>query len=127
MKASELLNYWHSPDNTRLTAKQTSVRFPVHVAAKISALCEMYPRKSRTEILGDLLTSALEEVERSFPFVPGEPFCPDENGQMLYVDVGPCNRYRKLANNFYKELEVELGNEDAPPLYDAERLGRKED
>lgn len=126
MKPSELLSYWRTPDNTRLTAKQTSVRFPVHVAAKISALCDMYPRKSRTEIIGDLLTFALDEMERAFPKVPGEPIGPDPEGVLVYLDIGPGSHYRGLTNKHYKQLEAELGNPDAPLLYDADIVCYKE-
>ena len=59
MKASTLHDVWASPDNTRLTPKQFSFRLPIHVAAKIAALCDMYPQKTRTQIIADLLTSAL--------------------------------------------------------------------
>ena len=54
---------WAGPDNSRLTSKQYSFRLPVHVAAKIAALEEMYPQRSRTQIVGDLLSAALEGVE----------------------------------------------------------------
>ena len=60
MKTQHLHDVWASPDNTRLTTKQFSFRFPVHIAAKIAALCEMYPQKNRTHIVADLLAAALE-------------------------------------------------------------------
>ncbi len=126
MKAKDLLSLWKTPDNTRLTAKQTSIRFPVHIAAKIAALCEMYPKKNRTEIIGDLLASSLEEMEQSFPFIPGKPFGPDDEGKMMFDDTGPGKRFRDLANKFYKELENELGNPEAPDLY-SNLIGHKEE
>ena len=42
MKNSELLKVWALPDNSRVTSKQLSFRFPVHVAAKISALSDLF-------------------------------------------------------------------------------------
>lgn len=62
-----------SPDNTRLTTKQLSFRLPVHIAAKIAALCEMYPQKNRTQIVADLLTTALDALEEVLPEALGEP------------------------------------------------------
>ena len=59
MKNSELVKVWALPDNSRVTSKQLSFRLPVHVAAKISALSDLFPNKTRTEIIGDLLTSAV--------------------------------------------------------------------
>lgn len=61
MKASHLHGLWSSPDNTRLTRRQFSFRLPTHIAA----LCDMYPTKSRTQIVADLLTAALADLERN--------------------------------------------------------------
>ena len=68
MKTKELASYWATPDNTRLTAKQFSLRLPIHIAAKISALCKIFPNKTRTQIIGDLLATALEDIENSFEY-----------------------------------------------------------
>ena len=57
MKASDLVTVWGAPDNSRLTAKQYSFRLPVHVAAKLAALESLYPTRSRTQLVGDLLTA----------------------------------------------------------------------
>ena len=45
IQPADLHKVWAAPDNTRLTAKQFSFRLPVHVAAKLSALCETFPQK----------------------------------------------------------------------------------
>ena len=65
METNHLVRTWVGPDNSRLMRNQTSMRLSVHVAAKISALCEMFPQRSKTQIINDLLSTALEELERS--------------------------------------------------------------
>lgn len=121
MKASELVSLWSAPDNSRLTAKQSSFRLPVHVAAKLAALCELYPNKTRTEIVGDLLSTALEDVIKALPSYPGREFEPHpESGEMLYEEAGPKAHFRALANRYYMELEKELGNESPRKLYDSD-------
>ncbi len=45
MKASELVTSWTTRDNKRLTNRQFSVRLPVHIAARIAGLCDMFPKK----------------------------------------------------------------------------------
>ena len=119
MKPKDLLTVWGAPDNSRVTSKQFSFRLPVHVAARIAALCEMYPGRSRTQIVGDLLSAALDEVELQFPEVKG-PFVirDDERGVDLYEEVGPGSRYRGLANKHFRELELELGTENPPALFE---------
>ena len=113
MKAEDLVKIWGAPDNSRLTNKQFSFRLPVHVAARIAALCEMYPTKSRTQIVGDLLSAALREVEQGFPEIRGKEIGRDpDTGAMIYEDVGPYARYRALANRANAELEHDMGNDD---------------
>lgn len=119
MKITHLTSLWDMPDNSRLTAKQFSLRLPVHVSAKITALCEMYPNKNRTQIIGDLLTSALDELEKSLPMqAGGEPIDQTPEGYLVFEDVGLRSRFRRLANKHYQELEKEIGNENVPPLYE---------
>lgn len=130
MKADQLHDLWASPDNTRLTSKQFSFRLPVHIAAKIAALCEMYPQKNRTNIVADLLTSALDELEKNLP----EQWFPLNEEEIHYAQIaakqnqeefeeifelgGARGRFRNMSNRHYKELEKELGNENPEPLFD---------
>ena len=122
MDAKHLSSLWAAPDNTRLTAKQQSFRLPVHVAAKIAALCELYPNKTKTQIVGDLLASALAEMQKGLPSPPGDYFTTDEQGRKLYTATGPLENYRVLANKYYAELERELGNEAPDPLFNHQFL-----
>lgn len=122
MKAKDLLTVWGAPDNSRLTSKQFSFRLPVHVAAKLAALCEMYPQKSRTQIVADLLSTSLADVERAFPEVEGHNSYQDpESGSVFVEDIGPGSTFRVLANKHYAEIEREMGTEDPKPLYDQDQ------
>lgn len=118
VKASDLVNLWSAPDNSRLTAKQYSFRLPVHVAAKLSALCDLYPNKTRTEIVGDLLAAALQDVERALPSYEGREIAkhPD-TGESICEEMGPVHEFRVHADRHYKELERELGNDSPRGLY----------
>ena len=121
MKASDLHIVWTTPDNSRVTSRQYSFRLPVHVAAKIEALCVMYSTRTRTEIVGDLLAAALQEVEHSFPSVKGKEWGEDpDTGETIYEDLGPTARFWKIANRHYIEIEKELGTEKPNPLYSDE-------
>jgi hypothetical protein len=118
MSPLSLHSLWSAPDNSRVTSRQYSFRLPVHVAAKVEALCEIYPTRTRTQIVGDLLASALQAVEQSFPLAKGKEICRDEDsGEMLYEDAGVGARFRKLANKHYIDIEKELGTEKPEPLY----------
>jgi hypothetical protein len=121
IKPVDLHKIWTAPDNSRLTSKQFSFRLPVHVAAKLAALEEIYANRTRTEIVCDLLAAALDEVERSFRSVKGAKIGVDpDTGEEIYEDVGQGLKFQRIANRHYKTLEKELGNKDAPPLYPEE-------
>lgn len=129
MKTSHLHDLWAGPDNSRLTNKQFSFRFPVHIAAKLAALSNLYPQKTRTQIVADLLTSALDDLEKNLPEELGE-FAQEEVDQFMAERIG-CNvgervyhlggargRYRSSANMHYQDLEKELGNDKPDRLFD---------
>ena len=120
MKAADLHKLWGAPDNSRLTAKQQSFRLPIHVAAKIDALCDLFPTRSKTEIVGDLLVSALEEAVQHLPVQAGEPKGEDPEHGRHYAEAGLRAEFRRLANKHYRELEREAGNKDAGDLYKGE-------
>lgn len=112
MKASDLVAVWGAPDNSRLTAKQYSFRLPVHVAARLAALEELYPTRSRTQLVGDLLAAALTDVEKSLPSRPGRFFMKDpDTGEEVFEEEGQIAEYRRSANKHFQAIETELGNE----------------
>lgn len=130
MKSSQLHDVWASPDNTRLVSKQFSFRFPVHIAAKIAALAEIYPQKNRTQIVADLLTVALDDLEKNLP-MSITPI--DEHHQQIEDEIayhqgirpealfelnGARARFRNIANKHFVDLEKELGNEEPINLYE---------
>jgi hypothetical protein len=117
MKAAGLVNLWSAPDNSRLTAKQLSFRQPVHVAAKLSALCDLYPNKTSTEIVGDLLATALLEIEKALPSYDGRELCTTDAGEVIYEELGQVKTFRDNADRYYKELERDLGNASHRGIY----------
>ncbi len=130
MKTQHLHDIWSSPDNSRLVSKQFSFRLPVHIAAKIAALGDLYPQKNRTQIVADLLTAALDDLEKNLPQALGERLSDEEEHyqkmgaeqsgyeyEPSYILGGARGRFRDLANKHYQALEKELGNESAGELY----------
>ena len=79
-------------------------------AAKLQALAEMYPRRALADIITDLLSAALRDLESSLPYERGNKVVgTDEEGDPLYEDVGPTPRYldltRKHLNKYQKALK----------------------
>lgn len=126
MKASDLVASWTTRDNKRLTNKQFSIRLPVHIAARISALCDMFPSKTRTDIMADLLDSALEELEKSFGHCFLEENVEEIDGVIYCPDTGVFGKYANLTNKYFGELEKELGNENPGFLLSTSKTRRIE-
>jgi hypothetical protein len=117
MKAKDLAVVWSRPDSTRLAPKQVSVRLPVQVLARIRALEELYPTRNRTEIIGDLLSSALDEVAQGLPMYKGKCLGPENDSDELLFEVeGPAERFRLLSNQHFQAIEKEMGNEQPDDL-----------
>lgn len=110
LKPADLVKIWDAPDNSRLTSKQISIRLPILVAAKISALCEIFPRKTKTEMIGDMLATALDQLEEGLPSVAGgKPLGIDEDNEVIYDEVGLVGQFRELTQKYLRELETEAG------------------
>ena len=106
MDIKELLKKWEETSGMRMTAHEYGVRLPVHDAARVEALAEMYPRKSETEIITELLSVALDAVEASFPYVQGHKvIAEDELGDPVYEDIGPTPRFLALTKKHATRLE----------------------
>lgn len=98
---------WEQTANGELTEESYSVRLPVADAARLQALADLYPRRSIENIITDLLSSALDEVESSLPYVRGETIVgQDEMGDPLYEDVGPTPRFLTLTQKHLDEYQA---------------------
>jgi hypothetical protein len=117
VKPGDLTKVWAAPDNSRLTPKQQSFRLPLHVAAKLDALCAIFPNKSKTEIVGDLLATAIDELEKDLPTNRGPQVGRDPDLGAIYALQGPRMDFRLKANRAYRDLERSLGNKNTAELY----------
>lgn len=61
MNILRLYQDWNMPD--RQEVRQISVRVPVRVFARLRALQKLYPARSLTELVSDILNSGLDEIE----------------------------------------------------------------
>jgi hypothetical protein len=111
MKPEDLSKYWDAPDNSKLTPWQLSIRLPLSVSIRISALGEMYARKTRTEIIGDLLSTALDRFQDGLSDTPykgeieeaeREGVAPEDIADATWGDKG---RYLRLLQKSEEEHE----------------------
>jgi hypothetical protein len=101
MKVSTLAKVWEKTAKARLTSKEYTLHLPLEDAARIAALAEMYPKRTDKEILSELLSAALDELEASLPYISGSKVIAlDEQGDPLYEDIGPTPRLIDLSKKY---------------------------
>jgi hypothetical protein len=105
MNIKELLEAWGKAKRGQMTTHEYRVPLSVRDAARIAALAEMYPGKSESEIITDLLSVALDMVETAFPYEQGtRVITEDELGDPIYEDVGPTPNFLALSKKHLERL-----------------------
>ena len=101
MYLKQLVECWENHANGHLTKETYQVRLAVEDVAKLEALAEMYPKRSKEQIISELLSASLGQLEASFPYIQGtKVVATDELGDAIYEDVGPTPRYLSLAKKY---------------------------
>ena len=137
MKPEDLTKVWDAPDHSKLSAKQFSIRLPILANAKISALCEMYPGRTKTAMINDLIATALDQVVESLPSKKGKFLGPDfddsyndpdlqnyiDSGTSnevggIFEDIGPRGRFCRLLKKHLRILEKEANITEPIPCPD---------
>lgn len=105
MKIRDLVRHWEQSARGRLTSHHYSIPLDVETAARLAALHDIYPKRSVEELLGELVGSALEELEASFPYVKGtKVVATDEQGDPIYEDIGVTPRFLQLSRKYLHDL-----------------------
>ncbi len=115
MRVRDLIEHWEETAAEPLTVREYRVRLPVEDAARVAALAEIYPRRGIEDILTELLTASLDEIEEALPYVQGTRIISeDDQGDPIYEDAGPAARFRDLTRRFARELSSEAAQAAAP-------------
>ena len=105
MDIKELLQTWEQSAGVKLAPQAYQVRLSLHDAARVAALAEMYPSKTETEIITELLAVALDLVQASFPYEQGSRvIAEDELGDPIFEDVGRTPRFLALSKKHAERL-----------------------
>lgn len=111
-----LIRQWQDTADGIIAAREYCVHLPLNDAARVAALAEMYPRRSETELLSELLTAALDELENAMPYIPGKlVVSEDEEGNPVYEDLGPTPHFLELSRKYALSMSriVASGGEGA--------------
>lgn len=118
MEPQDLVLRWHEETKYPLTPKQISIRLPIDVAAKVAALCEIYPARTKTEIVADLVAASIDQMVRALPSEKGDLLESESvAGQIkVYQDVGPKGRFLDGTARHLRQLESEVGHDEPIPV-----------
>jgi hypothetical protein len=110
-----LLDTWQQTAAAPRAATEYSVRLPLDDAARLNALAELFPGRTREHLITDLLSAALQEIGACMPYVPGRKVVStDEQGDPVYEDAGLTPRFNELTRKNRRKLEAELKRTPTP-------------
>ncbi len=105
MRIQEVVDHWEHSSKGEKTPQEFSIHLPLKEAAQVLALKEMYPDCSQEQILTDLLSFALAELNQAFPYKAGREVSRDEFGDPVYEDEGMTPKFIRLTQKHRMKLE----------------------
>jgi hypothetical protein len=105
MRIAELIQRWEKSEPARTSVRAYTVHLPLRDAARIEALHLMYPERSDSQLMADLIRAALDELEVAMPYVPGQRIiAEDDYGDPIYEDLGPTPQFYSLSHEILRKL-----------------------
>ena len=105
MRIAELIERWSQAGRARSDVCPYTVHLPLRDAARLEALRVMYPGRSDSQLMADLIHAALDELEVAMPYVPGNRIiAEDDYGDPIYEDLGPTPRFYSLSHEILRKL-----------------------
>ena len=105
MRIAELIQRWKSEGHARTDVRAYDVHLPLRDAARVEALHMMYPGRSDSQLMADLIRAALDELEVAMPYVPGNRvIAEDDYGDPIYEDLGPTPQFYSLSHEILRKL-----------------------
>jgi len=111
MKIKDLVNYWDKHARGRLTRDAYFADPSDQHHKRLEKLAALYPMKSSQDLMRDLISAALDELETSFPYVQGSKVVAfDEDGFEIYEDQGMTPRFISLSQKHIQRLKADLSD-----------------
>ncbi len=103
MDFKSLLSHWNGQQRAKATLHTLPVRLSDFDQSRLDALFELYPGQTKEALLGDLLSTALDQIEASFPYEQGSNvIAEDELGDPIFEDIGLTPKFIELTNHHYQ-------------------------
>lgn len=105
MSFKALLDAWAAEERPVETDENYEVRLTLDDAARLHAFAELFPGVDRERVITDLLSVALDQLEASIPYVPGDKVIrEDDHGDPIYEDTGMTPQFLELVKKHRKAL-----------------------
>lgn len=97
----DLVRDWQEKAKQAPKVHDVTIKLSTHDYARLLALAEIYKEQGGEEVWGDLVSTALDEIEEAFPYVEGDKVVgEDELGDPLFEDAGLTPRFEALTRQF---------------------------
>ncbi len=107
MKIKDLVKYWDKHARGRLTRDAYFMALSDQHHQRLEKLSALYPMKSSQDLIRDLISAALDELETSFPYEQGTKVVAyDEDGFEIYEDQGLTPRFVSLSQKHIQQLKA---------------------
>ena len=107
MRIAELIQRWSRAGQARTDVRHYRVHLSLRDAARIEAIHLMYPSRSESQLMSDLIRAALDELEVAMPYIPGTRIiAEDDYGDPIYEDLGPTPRFYSLSHEILRRLSA---------------------
>lgn len=107
MKIKDLVKYWDKHARGRLTRDAYFMALSDQHHQRLEKLSALYPMKSSQDLIRDLVSAALDELETSFPYVQGTKVVAyDEDGFEIYEDQGLTPKFVSLSQKHIQKLKA---------------------
>jgi hypothetical protein len=105
-RVKQLLNEWVLDSQARPMVAGITVKLTALDYARIRALAEIYADRSEAQIISELLSAVLDEVEEALPYIPGKAvIAEDEFGDPIYEDIGLTRKFEQLKKKYSSSLQ----------------------
>lgn len=107
MKIKDLVKHWDKHGRGRLTRDAAHLALSDQHHELLQKVAAMYPMKPSQDLMRDLISASLDELEASFPYVQGEKVVAyDEDGFEMFEDEGLTPRFVELSQKHIQRLKA---------------------
>lgn len=100
-RVKQLLEEWSRRRQDQTLTKVIEVELSDEDYARLRALTELYSERNERQVISELISAMLDEIEEALPYLPGKTIvAEDEFGDPVYEDVGLSRKFEQLKKQY---------------------------